>query len=184
MKKWKKISSSVVLDSKWFRVKKDVVELGNGKIVDDYYLWESPDVVLTVPVTSDNKFIMVRQYKHGAGDIIIEFPAGYINEGETALGAAKRELEEETGYKAHEIELLKKTISHSTKETGSYSIFLAKVEKEKIKSRNLDENEEIEVLEVPVDEILDMIHDGKIFSAGSIVAAYLALEKLGYIKKG
>ncbi|HKC04687.1 MAG TPA: NUDIX hydrolase [Patescibacteria group bacterium] len=183
MKKWKILSSSVALDSKWFHVKKDIVELPNGRIVEDFYLWESPDVVLTVPVTQDNKLIMVKQYKHGAGKIIIEFPAGYINNDEAAVDAAKRELEEETGYEANEIELLKTMIHHPTKETGSYSIYLARVEKEKIKPQNFDGNEEIEVIEVPVHEVLDMIHDGRIYAAGSIAAAYLALDKLEYLKE-
>jgi 8-oxo-dGTP pyrophosphatase MutT (NUDIX family) len=181
MNKWKLLGSSVALDNKWFRVRKDKVKLPNGKVLDDFYIWENPDVALVVPVTEDNKLILVKQYKHGSGEIMIEFPAGYVDDNEKNIETAKRELEEETGFVAKKIELLKKIIHHPTKETGNSYIYLARVGNEKVRQR-FDENEEIEVLEVSIREVLDMIHDGTIWATGTVLAAYLALEKLGFIK--
>lgn len=183
MDKWKILNSSIAFDNKWFSVRKDKVRLPNGKILNDYYLWKSTNVALVVPVTKDNNLILVKQYKHGSGEIMIEFPAGYANGSEDIFKTAKRELEEETGYIAKEINLLKKIIHHPTKETGNSYIYLAKVERGKVIKQKLDENEKIEVLEVPINKILDMIHDGAIWAAGTITAAYLALDKLGFIKK-
>lgn len=183
MDKWKVLNSAVAFDNEWFRVRKDKIKLPNGKIIDDFYLWESSPVALVVPVTEDNKLILVKQYKHGGGEIMIEFPAGYVNGSENILETAKRELDEETGYISKKITLLKKVIHHPTKETGHYYIYLAKVEKIKGKRRHrLDENEDIEVLEVPVNKVLNMVHDGSIWAAGSVLAVYLALEKLGVLE--
>lgn len=81
-KKWKKISSEMALDEKWFRVRKDVVELPNGTVLNDYFLWLSGDVSSVVPVTQNNEFIFVKQYKYGSDEEMIEFPAGFVEEKE------------------------------------------------------------------------------------------------------
>ena len=83
MEKWKLLFSKLVFNNKWFKVRQDRVELPTGKIIDDYFVWPEGDVAFVAPVTEDNHLILVRQYKHGAGEIMIEFPAGYVDNGET-----------------------------------------------------------------------------------------------------
>lgn len=74
MKKWKQISSKIAFDNPWFKVRQDTVEIPNGQIIDDYFVWLEGRIVLVVPVTTNNEFILVKQYKHAFGDFVIEFP--------------------------------------------------------------------------------------------------------------
>ncbi|MDP2873906.1 MAG: NUDIX hydrolase [bacterium] len=181
MQKWKTLESGMALDNRWFKVRRDKVELPNGKILDDYFVWESGNVAMVVPITQDNKLVFVRQYKHGVAEVMIEYPAGYVDKMEDPAQGAKRELAEETGYVAQEVIPLAKVVHNPTKETGCLFIYLAKVSN-KQSQKNLDVSEEIEVLELPIRDVLEMIADGRIWVAGTIAGTYLALAKLGLLQ--
>lgn len=180
MDKWKILGSTKALNSKWFRVRQDKVQLPNGKILDDYFVWESDDVAMVVPITPEGNLILVKQYKHGIQKVMIELPAGFINKSEDPLKAAHRELEEETGCEVLNIKKIATWVSYPTKETGKLFLFLAQVHK--TKKQNLDPNEEIELLEVPIPEVMKMINDGQIWATATVGAIYLALENLGKIR--
>ena len=94
---WNIISQKKLVDSQWYKLNIETVRLPSGKVLDDYYVREGMNAVLIVPRTHEGKVLLVRQYKHGAQQSVIEFPAGKIDAGESALIAAKRELYEETG---------------------------------------------------------------------------------------
>ena len=82
----------------WLTVRRDCVELPDGRQNPEFYVLEYPDWVNVIAITEDGKFVMERQYRHGLGKTCFEIPAGVIEEGEDPLDAAKRELMEETGY--------------------------------------------------------------------------------------
>ncbi len=176
MDKWKLLKSKMALDEKWFKVRCDEVELPSGKILPDFFVWESGNVSMTVPVTDEGKLILVRQYKHGIGQIMIEFPAGYLNKGETVEQAARRELSEETGREVIKLISLGKVVHSPTKETGVLSLFLAKVGETEIVMDH-DDNEEIETLELTPQDVLDKIRSGEIWATGTIAAFFLAQDK-------
>jgi 8-oxo-dGTP pyrophosphatase MutT (NUDIX family) len=176
MNKWKKLASELVFNHKWFKVQKDTVELPNGKVLDDFFLWPEGDVVLVVPITPQNEIILVKQYKHGFGDVVIEVPAGMLNTQEEPIKGAMRELKEETGYTSQEIISLGAVSNHPTKVIGKVHLFLAK-NAELTSSQNFDENEEIEVIKKPYKEVLEMIWSGEIKVTGTITALILALKK-------
>ena len=167
----------MAFDQKWFKLRQDTVELPNGKILDDYFVWLKGEVVLVVPITEKGEFLLVRQYKHGADEIITEFPAGFVDEGENLEEAAHREFEEETGYSSQNLQLLSTIYANPTKAVGKISIYLAKnaVQNKKV---NFDENEDIEVLLKSRDEIIQMIKGGEISTSDSIAGFFLALEEL------
>ncbi|HSA08700.1 MAG TPA: NUDIX hydrolase, partial [Candidatus Moranbacteria bacterium] len=167
MQKWKTISSKMAFDHKWFKLRQDKVELPNGKILDEYFLWLKGYVALIVPITEDGKFVLVRQYKHGADEIIVEFPAGFVDKNEAPEKAAQRELQEETGYSSDSLQLLSTTFADPTKAIGKIYIYLAKnaVQNKVIK---LDETEDIEVLVKSEKEVLEMITKGEICVNDSI----------------
>jgi ADP-ribose pyrophosphatase len=98
---WRVINSEVLLDKPpWLRVVRERVELPNGVIIDDYLLAPGRDYAMVVAIDDDDGVLLVRQYKHGLGRVITEFPAGYLDGDEEPLQAAKRELMEETGVAA------------------------------------------------------------------------------------
>lgn len=126
VKPWKTLSSSKALDEKWFQVRKDVVELPSGKIVDDYFVWEAPHIVTVVAVTPEDKFVLVRQYRHAVGEIFHQFPAGAVDEGESLEEAAMRELKEESGYTTDKpLVHLGTCAPYATKLTGLEDFYLA-----------------------------------------------------------
>lgn len=97
-KSWKKIKREKVFDSKFLKVYQDTIQLLSGAVIDDYTLVQKPDVVMIVAITKDKKIILIREYEHGAGKMLLTLPSGHIKQGEDIMEAARRELLEETGY--------------------------------------------------------------------------------------
>ncbi|PTX18975.1 8-oxo-dGTP pyrophosphatase MutT (NUDIX family) [Pontibacter mucosus] len=176
---WKIRKSAMVVNEKWYKLRRDEVELPNGHVMDDYYVSVRPNVVLVFPLTEDGHVIFVRQYKHAAGNIFIELPGGVIDDHETEpLEAAHRELLEETGYTCDHLEPLLEVIDNPTKDTNKIYYFIARNACQ-VAEQDLDISEHIEVLKVPLQEVESMVTSGKINVAGSIALCLLALRKLG-----
>jgi len=102
MKHFKKLSEETVNQNPWWTYKHDVAEDPDGK-KRDYYYGLGPGSVLIVPILSDGRVVLISQYRYLTEGQQIEFPGGALNENETPLDAAKRELKEEAGCEAVEI---------------------------------------------------------------------------------
>jgi len=173
----------MVLDEKWYRVCRDTVEIQPGKVIDDYYLGLFNDIVLIVAITAEQKIPLVRQYKHGAGEIIIELPAGYTDDGEEPLAAAKRELREENGFTASSWHKLGGFYKNSAKTKGdNVHLFLA-IDAKKTVEQDLDDNENIEVIMKPFKEAVEMVWEGSMKGSDSALALLLVERKLLIDKK-
>jgi len=96
--RWRVTSSSYVVDTEHLRLRKDRIELPDGRTIDDYYVRESRGFVVIFATTPDGRVVLVRQYKHGIDRVLLELPAGAIDPGEQPLQTAIREFSEETGY--------------------------------------------------------------------------------------
>ncbi|NJL36924.1 MAG: NUDIX hydrolase [Leptolyngbyaceae cyanobacterium RM2_2_4] len=175
---WKLLHSKLVFDHRWYKVRQDAVELPNGAIVDDYFLSVRPDVALVFPVTAKREIVFVRQYRHGAGKVLVELPAGTFDpQKESAESAALRELQEETGYHASHLTQLATLYDNPVKETNKIHLFLAK-NVELVSAQNLDQTEEIEVLLIPIDAVQEKLVQGKISVSGTVAAVFLGLWAL------
>lgn len=97
-KKWKVLNSEYLIRRPWLTARRDVAQLPDGRINNEYYVLEYPDWVNIIAITADGDFVLERQYRHGLGNTCFELPCGVIEAGETPLQAAQRELLEETGY--------------------------------------------------------------------------------------
>jgi ADP-ribose pyrophosphatase len=177
IQKWETLTSEPALSERWFPVRKDMIKLPSGKVISDYFVWESPTIVTTVPITTDGKFVLCQQYRHAVNEIMYQFPAGGMDRDEATDQTALRELEEETGYKAASVELLTKVAAYATKASGWNYLYLAQnVTPTGIKHD--DESEPTRIVLKTPDELWDLIANNEFQGAGSLAAALLVLKRL------
>lgn len=155
----------------------DTVQLPNGVTVDLETI-RHPGAAAVVPVKDDGTVVLIKQFRHAAGGFIYEIPAGKLHPGEDPLHCASRELEEEVGYRASSFELLSSIFTapgfadeviHVYQATG-----LTKGRQQ------LDRDEVLDVIEMPLAEAVEKIEDGTIRDAKTIVglqAVYLRAHR-------
>jgi ADP-ribose pyrophosphatase len=176
-KEWKIINREEVLGSRWYQVFKETVELPSGRVLDDYYVRDGVKAVLIVPHTADGKFILTKQYKHGARKVVLEFPAGGVDPGEDILSAAKRELREEVGGEAASMRIGPTFFENPTSSRGEIFVVFAEGVDCKYE-QDLDENEDIEIVALSNEELLKALDEGQLQVPASTAAGYMALRSL------
>ena len=120
-----------------------------------YVVMDAPDWVIVIPELN-GKFLMVKQWRHGNNSLSIEFPGGVINRGEKPEIAANREMEEETGYKAGKLTYLGCANPNPALMKNRVHFFAAEGLQGSGR-QHLDEDEYIEYLQVPVEEVYEKI---------------------------
>jgi 8-oxo-dGTP pyrophosphatase MutT (NUDIX family) len=174
---WERLGSERLLENRYFSLRSDRLRLPNGEIKDLYFVLERPDAAIIVPITAGGEVVLVRQYRPPLEMMELGLPAGLVEEGERPEEAARRELAEETGYTGGEWEPLGSLASSpSLKDNWAY-LFLARGVEETA-TPDPDEHELVEVVKVPVKELLSLVRSGEIVSSSGVAAAMLALERL------
>lgn len=180
--KWKILSSEYLFNDLWFKVRRDICESPEGKIINPYYVYEFPEWVTAVALTEDNKVIMARQYRHAIGEVCLELPGGCVDDTDKNLERAiARELMEETGYSFSSFEYLGKTSSNPSTNNNWMHMFLAKGGV-KTGSQQLDGNEEIVVELYSLEELKQLIRQQKILQSMHVTCILYALEKLNALE--
>ena len=179
---WKILSSEYLFNDLWFKVRKDICETPQGKIINPYYVYEFPTWVTAFALTGDNKVVMVHQYRHALGEVCIELPGGCVDDTDKSLqDAIARELMEETGYSFSSFEYLGKISANPSTNNNLMHMFMAKGGK-KIAEPQLDGNEELEVKPYSIDEVKQMVKENKIVQSMHVTCIMYALEKLNELK--
>ncbi len=168
---WQVLRSSVVYHNRWLQVRRDRCRTNRGNLAD-YYIVERPSYVMIVALTADRDVLLVEQYKHGAGRVMRELPAGYIEDGEDPLACAHRELMEETGYRASCMEPLANLIVSPSAAQHSAHMFLA-TGLEDMGSPNWDDNERIDVHKMPFTAAVRAVANNEVLVDLSSTAAIL-----------
>jgi 8-oxo-dGTP pyrophosphatase MutT (NUDIX family) len=139
----------------------------------DFCLLTTADWVNVVPVIHDagggERFLMVRQFRHGAGRVTTEFPAGLVEKGEPPLQAAERELREETGRRAGRMTLLGTVSPNPAFMSNTCYTYLAEDLSEPERTE-LDSLEVLEAIEVPASELERRIGTGEFINSLVLVA--------------
>ena len=159
------LSGEEVFSGRLLRVRRDVVRLPDGAEAVREYI-RHPGAVLVVALLDVGRVVLERQFRYPHGRDFIELPAGKLEPGEPHLETAKRELLEETGYVAAEwrrLGVIHTSIGYTDE---SIEMFLARgLTKRQAK---LDDEEFLEVFDVPFDEAVAMVRDGRITDAKSV----------------
>ena len=159
-------SQEIVFKGKLVQVRLDkIVEPGGHEASREIVV--HPGAVCVVARPTPDEVLLIRQYRHATGSILLEIPAGGLNDAESPEKAAVRELEEETGFRAGKVVERAKFWTTPGFTTEFMHLFEAT---ELVKTKtNPDEDEVIEVDVVHRDEALRMIEDGRIQDAKSIL---------------
>lgn len=154
--KWIILHSDYLLNTPWLTVRKDHIRQPSGVELDDFYIIESQDWVNVIAITEDGQYIVEEQYRHGIQSVCTELCAGNVEEGETPLHAAQRELLEETGYYSEEWSLIGKFSPNTSAMTNYCYSFLAKGAK-KIQEQRLDLSEDIKIRLITESELRKLL---------------------------
>jgi ADP-ribose pyrophosphatase len=168
------LSSKIAFDGPLFRVMREEVREPGNKISHRDIIRHNGSVVILAVVDSSKRdplIVMERQYRHAAGQYLWEVPAGKMDEGEERLAAAKRELKEETGYRAKKWTKLVRYFASPGFLGEWMQVFLA--EELIAGEAEPEEDEMLEVVLVPLSEVLHMIDAGKILDGKTLVSVQL-----------
>lgn len=178
--RWTKLSSRYVYDDRWFKARADSCRFPDGRIIEPYYVVELPDWCNMIVVTKDERIVMVRQYRYAADAVTYELPGGVIEDGEEPMMAAKREMEEETGYTSDSIEFLMQLSPNPAINDNTAYFFLAR-NAEPVVTQKFDAYEDIDVVSFSKDEIWGLLRENKLQHGVQVGPLYAALIKLGWL---
>src|SRR5262245_54396034 len=172
---WRTRSRETILDSgPWLTVERHVVELPDGRVVDDWPWVALPEFANVVAVTEDGRFLVFRQTKYAVEGTTYASVGGYLAPGEDALVAARRELLEETGYEAADWASLGRYVVDGNRGCGVAHLFLAH-EARKIREPDSDDLEEQELLVLTRTELEEALLAGEFKVLSWATAVALAL---------
>jgi len=174
----KVVSSKKAYNGNIFDIRVDEVILPDGKKGIREVL-EHKGAVVILPVTKEGEFVLVKQYRHPINDVLIELPAGKLEEGEEITEAAYRELSEETGYIAENMIPYGEIIPAAGYSAEKLYVFLS-TDLEEIDTQSLDEDEFIDIVKIKPDKIKRMIFNNEIedMKTISVVLKYLMENNL------
>lgn len=178
----KQIKRDEIFQGVALHVVRDEVSLPNGnRSVREICLHDG--AVAVIPILSDGRVIMERQYRYAHSRVILEIPAGKLDsKDEIPLEAAKRELREETGAVAEKITFLGKIASSPA--LLSEIIYLYMAEGISFGERELDEDEFLDVELIPLETLYQMVMQGEIADSKTQIAVLKAREIINSRKNG
>ena len=165
-----KVDSEVVFDGKLLHVRRDTVRLPDDSLATREFVVH-PGAVLVVPVLPDGSLVAVRQFRYPVGQVFLEFPAGKIDPGETALATARRELAEEAGYTAARYTSLGRI--HSVVGYSDEAIEFFVAEDLTFVGTKPDVGEFLEIVTMSVEAMLAALDKGEITDAKTVAALLL-----------
>jgi ADP-ribose pyrophosphatase len=173
---WRLRSSRYLFESRWFRLRQDELTLPTGEDIT-YTLVEHGGYVVVVPLLDDGRVVMERVYRHTIGRSLLECPSGG-SDGDPPEQAARRELEEETGYRAGALAPLGRFYGSTGISDERFDVFLAtQLSADGRIAR--EPTEEIELVLLPLAELARSARAGELEDGPSSLAILLAAARVG-----
>ena len=179
MNQWKIISQEITLKTKLFDVKEIKFKGDTGKIKIHHEVERAP-VVSVFPLTDQYDIYLISQYRSMLKKTVLEAVSGFVEKNETVISAAKRELKEEIGVEAQQLEEIARVQVAASVIKGTVNLFLAKGLE--FGETKLDEDEEISIVKMSLDQAVEKVMIGEINHSASIIGI-LMLDKLRMQKK-
>jgi ADP-ribose pyrophosphatase len=157
---WQLLHSNYPYRDKWLTLRSDTVRLPDGEILSPYHVIEAPDWVNVVAITDADEIVLIEQYRHAVGEILLEIPAGHVEPDEAPAQAVRRELLEETGHEAaiwHELAALHPVASRFTNKVRSYLAIGAR----KVREPQHGGSERLRVRTLPWRHFVDGLQSGE-----------------------
>ncbi len=170
------ISSEAIYKGKVFDV--NIAEIREGDVEYKREIVIHKGSAVIVPVFDDNTVALVRQYRHAAGKYLLEIPAGSLNKGEDPKEGAARELKEEIGVTAENIEKISEFYVSPGFLTEKMFLFMATGLTETL--QNLEEDELLSIERITFAEAFSKIKSGGIEDAKTIIGIMLAASQIGF----
>lgn len=179
---WTLLNSKYLVQDKWLTLRADTCQMPQGQIVEPFYVFEYPTWVNVVAITKNEEVVLVKQYRHGVQKTVLELPGGSMDlEDYSPMEAAKRELLEESGYTSNNfIETGIISPNSSTHNNLIYCFLATNVEL--VDDLKLDITEQIDVILLPLENLVKDIHNGILLQAFHISSLLFALKKLGKVQ--
>lgn len=169
--RWETIESESLLDCKIFDVRRE--RLRRNDTEDDFFVLTTRDWVNIIPITPTGEVVLIEQYRYGTRTVTLEIPGGIMNDGETPLESARREMIEETGYDSDDVVSIGFNEPNPAFLRNVCYSFLAR-QVEPMHLQKFDEHENIRVRLVPLRDVPQLIRDGTI-AHSLVVVAFHAL---------
>lgn len=173
IKPWQRLDTEMVYTCRVFSLRRDRSRSPRTGSDHDFFILDACDWVNVVPLTTDERVVMVRQYRHGVGDFTLEIPGGMVDaEDPSPLVAARREMVEETGWDSDDLVELGAVHPNPAIQGNRLHTFVAHGVENRHET-HFDTTEETEVELVPLGEIPRLVTSGTISHALVISAFYL-----------
>jgi ADP-ribose pyrophosphatase len=173
----KTIRKEKIFSGKVVQLYVEDVQLPNGKMSKREVI-KHPGAVAIIPITKEGKLVLVRQYRKALERVLVEIPAGKLEKGEEPLATAQRELEEETGYRAHSMSHIVSFYTSPGFADELIHLYLAEGLTKVENAASLDEDEFVDILEVTLEEAMEMLEKREIYDAKTAYALqYLQLRR-------
>ncbi len=170
----KTISEKTIFNGRIIDLVVKDVELPDGK-TSKREIINHPGAVAVIAVTESKKLLLIKQFRKPLEKTIVEIPAGKLEKGEDPLECAKRELEEETGYKSNELQAV--TSFYTSPGFADELVHIYFTDKLELGKVSLDEDEFLDVMEVTIEEAEELIEKQLIHDAKTVYAIqYLKLK--------
>lgn len=174
------ISREMVYQGRAFNVRRDLVRYSKNH-TSHLDIVEHPGAVTILPVDDQGHILFVRQYRHAAGQVMLELPAGTLNENEPPEACAHREIREETGFSAKELVKLGEFFLAPGYSTEYMHVFLATdLQPDPLPG---DEDEDITLERIPIQEAFRMALNGSVQDGKSLAALLLAWSSISHDSK-
>ena len=190
---WKEVSTETIVSDQWIDFRKTDYMFPDGRVIGPFYSYTRRDYAVIVATDEEGRYICVRQFRQGIKEVTTEFPAGGLEDSESAggvdaeaddaaaearaLAAAKRELLEETGYESDEWTHLMTLPSNATISDNFAYIFKAE-NCRRVAGQSLDETEFLNATLLSAEEVEEMVMSGG-FKQAMHVTAWLLANRTG-----